>query len=189
MVNGTQMTFEELMQPMYRRQTVTVSDFHVRLSVLLASEEALKIHEELYSLKSCGLLKPDTLKYCSQKMLQDSLTMRGGVTFQTIICAMAELGYSVEWQVCNSRYFGVPQHRERVFLVGHFGDGSFRKVFPVGAGNEQADELQGQQNSSGIVTNTLDTRIEADTRGTYPIVESGGGATLKVLKVNGYHKA
>lgn len=102
------------------------------------------------------------------------LNHEGGVTFQTIIYAMAELGYSVEWQVCNSRYFGVPQHRERVFLVGHFGDGSSRKVFPIGADNEQADELQGQQNSSGIVTNTLDTRIEADTRGTYPIVESGG---------------
>ena len=43
-----------------------------------------------------------------------------GRTFGTIIRTMDELGYDAEWQVCNSKYFGTPQNRERVFIVGHF---------------------------------------------------------------------
>ena len=77
MGSGTQLTFAELQQPMYQKPNVTVSDFHVRLSVLQESVEALKIQEELYSLRSCGLLKSDTLKYYSLKMLRDCSIMGG----------------------------------------------------------------------------------------------------------------
>ena len=105
------------------------------------------------------------------------LNHEGGVTFGTIINAMADLGYAVEWQVLNSRYFGVPQNRERVFIIGHLGNGSGRQVFPIATDHPQADELQGQRNS--VVAGCLDTRIDGDTRGTYPII--GGG----VLKVKG----
>lgn len=47
-----------------------------------------------------------------------------GRTFGTIIRTMDELGYDVEWQVFNSKYFGVPQNRERVFIIGHFRGGA-----------------------------------------------------------------
>lgn len=78
MENGTQITLLELDPNLYQRQNVTVSDFRARLSALRDIEEDLKILEELYSLKSCGLLKKDTLKYYSLKMSPDCLTMRGG---------------------------------------------------------------------------------------------------------------
>lgn len=54
-----------------------------------------------------------------------------GRTFRTILGAMAELGYCVEWQILNSKDYGVPQNRERIFIVGHLGNGSGRKVFPI----------------------------------------------------------
>ena len=44
---------------------------------------------------------------------------------------MDELGYDVEWQVLNSKHFGVPQNRERVFIVGYLRGTGGRKVFPV----------------------------------------------------------
>lgn len=109
-------------------------------------------------------------------MLTDYLTTMGGVTFQIIICAMAELGYSVEWQVLDSQNFGVPQHRERVFIIGHLGEECKPKVFPFATDYPKADELQGH----GVVSNCLDTRIEGGTRGTYPI-ESGGGTESERL--------
>jgi len=54
-----------------------------------------------------------------------------GRTFKTIIAALAELGYCVEWQVLNSKNFGVPQNRERVFIVGHLGGIRGGQVFPI----------------------------------------------------------
>lgn len=162
-----QETSQQLSLPIFQKLTATASDFHVRLSALLESDTASQIQEALYSLKSCGWLKSESLKFFSLKMLQDFLTTRGGVTFGVIISAMAELGYSVEWQVLDSQNFGVPQHRERVFIVGHLGNGGGRKVFPVGQDGAETAELQGHETDNRIVTNTLDTRIEAETRGAY----------------------
>jgi len=59
------------------------------------------------------------------------LSHDNGRTFKTIINTLTELGYCVEWQVLNAKNFGVPQNRERVFIVGHFGGMPSRKVFPI----------------------------------------------------------
>ena len=60
-----------------------------------------------------------------------------GNTFKTIITALAELGYAVEWQVLNAKNFGVPQNRERVFIIGHLGGFGGRAVFPIGDSNSK----------------------------------------------------
>lgn len=40
-----------------------------------------------------------------------------GRTLDTILHAMNEIGYTVDFNVLNSKYFGVPQNRERVFII------------------------------------------------------------------------
>ena len=55
-----------------------------------------------------------------------------GRTFEIILQTLDELGYDVEWQLLNSKNFGVPQNRERVFIVGHLRGTGGRKVFPIG---------------------------------------------------------
>ena len=72
------------------------------------------------------------------------LSHDGGRTFKTIITALAELGYAVEWQVLNAKNFGVPQNRERVFIIGHLGGFGGRQVFPIGTGNELDSQSDGQ---------------------------------------------
>jgi len=54
-----------------------------------------------------------------------------GETFKIILSSLDELGYDAEWQVLNSKDFGVPQNRERVFIIGHLRDRSTPKVFPI----------------------------------------------------------
>jgi len=44
------------------------------------------------------------------------LSNNKGQTFATILATLDELGYDAEWQVLNSKDFGVPQNRERVFI-------------------------------------------------------------------------
>lgn len=45
------------------------------------------------------------------------LSSDGGRDFQIVVRTLAELGYGVGWRVLNSRYFGVPQSRQRVYIV------------------------------------------------------------------------
>ena len=54
-----------------------------------------------------------------------------GFDFARVLCALGEVGYECEWQLLNSKDFGVPQNRERVFIVGHLGGIGKRKVFPI----------------------------------------------------------
>ena len=54
-----------------------------------------------------------------------------GRTFEIILKTMDELGYDAEWQVLNSKDFGVPQNRDRVFIIGHLRGKSRPKIFPL----------------------------------------------------------
>lgn len=54
-----------------------------------------------------------------------------GRTFAVILGALSRLGYHVEWQVLNSKDFGVPQSRQRVFIVGYLGAGCAGKILPI----------------------------------------------------------
>ena len=58
------------------------------------------------------------------------LTMhRGGETLGVILNTLDDLGYNVKWKVLNSRNFGVPQNRERIYIVG-FRDSDEKFKFP-----------------------------------------------------------
>ena len=50
------------------------------------------------------------------------LSVNGGRDFGTFIKALADCGYHCCWRVLDAQYFGVPQRRRRVYLVGHLGD-------------------------------------------------------------------
>lgn len=76
-----------------------------------------------------SILKP---RYLFLENVKGLLHHDGGATFGTILETLEELGYDVEWQVLNSKNFGVPQNRERVFIVGHLRGTGGRKVFPIG---------------------------------------------------------
>ena len=70
-------------------------------------------------------------RYLLLENVKGLLSHDKGKTFETIISTLDELGYDVQWQVCNSKDFGLAQNRERVYIVGNL-RGTYRpEVFPI----------------------------------------------------------
>ena len=90
------------------------------------------------------------------------LSHNGGETFQTILGVLADLGYRVEWQVLNSKDFGVPQNRERIYFIGHLRGECSGQVLPI---RQHGTATHGVQRH---ISNTLTARYEgAQAVGTY----------------------
>ena len=70
-------------------------------------------------------------QYLFLENVKGLLSHDGGRTFGTIISTLGELGYDAEWQVLNSKNFGVPQNRERVFIIGTRQDYKQDSIFPL----------------------------------------------------------
>lgn len=76
-----------------------------------------------------NILRP---RYLFLENVTGVLSHDNGNSFETILGALDEIGYDAEWDVLNSKNFGVPQNRERVFIIGHLRGSGTRKVFPIG---------------------------------------------------------
>ena len=122
-----------------------------------------------------SILRP---KYLFLENVKGLLSHENGITFETIISALDELGYDVEWQVLNSKDFGVPQNRERVFIIGHLRGESTRRVFPLSSTSKQVDKHQ------KLSTNTLTTRYpNSQGVGSY-IIESESQRVSSIGNIN-----
>lgn len=81
------------------------------------------------------LKEEDKPTYLFVENVKNLLSVNGGWDFARLLIEMEQGGYDAEWQVLNSKDFGVPQNRERCFIIGHLRGRSSAEVFPV----ERAD--------------------------------------------------
>lgn len=85
----------------------------------------------------------DRPKYLFIENVKNLLSVNGGCDFLKLLIELDEIGYDAEWQVLNSKNFGVPQNRERVFIIGHLRGSSGRKVFPIETENRKTINIVG----------------------------------------------
>lgn len=59
------------------------------------------------------------------------LSSGGGRDYLDYLSILDEAGYDLEWQVFNSKDYGVPQNRERIYTLGHLRSQGRRQVLPI----------------------------------------------------------
>ncbi len=104
--------------------------------------------EDSYKGRSRGTLFFDTLRICTDRVNKPRVifceNVKGlpmhdrGKTLQTILGALKEDGYVPFWKVLNSRDFGVPQNRERIYIVAFRQDvAPLEFAFPTRGGKKK----------------------------------------------------
>lgn len=94
------------------------------------------------------------------------LSSNRGLDYLSILSEMDRLGYDIEWQNINSKWF-VPQNRERIYTIGHLRRYGYKKILPVtGTDGENSVSIIAHRDgyrrntqtfSPGGITETLDT--------------------------------
>lgn len=78
-----------------------------------------------------GRRKEDRPRWLVVENVKNLLSIGNGFDFARLLVEVGGDGYSLQWQVLNSKNFGVPQNRERVFIAGYLGNICGREVFPL----------------------------------------------------------
>lgn len=99
------------------------------------------------------LKEEDKPTYLFIENVKNLLSVNGGWDFARLLIEMEQQGYDAEWQVLNSKDFGVPQNRERCFIIGHLRGRSASKVFPI-EGTDGKNSVQIIAHKNGYRRNT-----------------------------------
>nr|DAF46661.1 MAG TPA: Cytosine specific methyltransferase [Siphoviridae sp. ctAFE3] len=127
-------------------------------------------------------------RYLFLENVRNLLSHDKGKTFERMLKILDELGYDAEWQVLNSKNFGVPQNRERVFIIGHLRGECTYRVFPIRREDEKLNtngeikQIGNIGKSDNFGGNPQVTRVY-DINGISPTLNTmqGGGREPKIL--------
>lgn len=98
------------------------------------------------------------------------LNSHRGRDFEIVIRTLAELGYSVGWRVLNSKNFGVPQSRQRVYIVGCYRDDQGPGKILFGPERSEGDVAESRSNGKDAISPFK--RVLENLGGERPVVQA-----------------
>jgi len=96
----------------------------------------------------CRVLRVRRPPHCLLENVEGLLSTQDREAFRVVLQSLDGLGYDAEWQVLNSKDFGVPQNRPRVFITGHLRGEPRPEVLPIARGEGEVAE-SGERESEG----------------------------------------
>jgi DNA (cytosine-5)-methyltransferase 1 len=106
------------------------------------------------------------------------LSSNRGWDFLAAQAALDEIGYDTEWEVFNATQFGIPQNRQRVFLVGHSRRAGRREVFPIRSDDTKtAPNVTREERQLMWTDDGLGHKFQVKYDITPPLRAQGGGRT------------
>lgn len=114
------------------------------------------------------------------------LSSNGGRDFASFLQALAQLGYGYAYRILDARYFGVPQSRRRVYVVGYLGDwrGPAAVLFQPGT-LQPATRKDGE---AWTRKTSFQHSTEEYSRGQYPVGSQNVAGSLRKHRGSGYRK-
>lgn len=132
---GLRMTLEKLEVGTCRKPTYGRSDSRVKMSQSPENKKELNGEQDPDSfMRLCVLLtkrKKVDPNGLYAKMLKICYLLTEDEDSSPFSLKWGGRGYTIEWKVYNSKDYGVPQNRERVYIVGHHGDSTGQPLLPV----------------------------------------------------------
>ena len=135
-----------------------------KTSASLDFERALLALEVRSRSHFCILVERTRPRWLVWENVPGVLSADGGRAFGTFLGGLAERGYGFAYRILDAQYFGVPQRRRRLFLVGHSG-GAWQ---PCAAVLFERDSLSG------------DPAPRRKARQTTPTISSSGAGVSRV---------
>lgn len=129
-------------------------------------------YEIMRLLDECKENKP---KWLVCENVKNLLSIDGGTGFLNVISEMAERGYSIEWKVYNSKDYGVPQNRERVYIVGYIGERCTSGLLPIKRESAAVIEQVGNLRKTNSFGGNPQTGRVYSTAGIAPTLNTCGG--------------
>ena len=74
------------------------------------------------------IMKVKKPKFAIFENVKGLLNHDGGKTYETILQTLNELGYDAQWGILNTKFHGLPQNRERVYIVANLRERSSTKI-------------------------------------------------------------
>jgi DNA (cytosine-5)-methyltransferase 1 len=131
------------------------------------------------ALTYCRIVQKLQPKWFVWENVPGVLSSNSGRDFGSIVGAMAELGYGLAYRVLDAQYFGVPQRRRRVFVVGCAGDWRRAAAVLFESGCVSGDSSKGGKKRQDVAR-TLASRTSAG-GGLGTDFDLSGGLTVGAL--------